>query len=106
MINNDKKEEIFISNHGSVRLVDRLKCNKSKIKKIVSKAYYSKCDKISHCYEPLLTSKGSDNSIYRYYLGYVFIFAMVAEGILFVTLYNPKVPNDRGETTYVRRKNK
>lgn len=84
------KKKLFFTEHGNERLVERLKCAESKIEKIVRKAATSKGDNIPPVFDYMLKKHREENHFYKYYLGYIFVFAKVEGGDLFITLYNPK----------------
>ena len=99
------EEQLLFSEHGKERLMERLKCKETKIEKIVKKSLTSKGDNIPQIFKYLLKKDRGKNNFYKYYLGYIFVFAYILEGTLFVTLYNPKEEIEKTKNKYGQRKN-
>lgn len=87
--------QLYITEHAFSRLEKRFKCDKNKQRKIARKAWRSKSELSPVLLERVkLSPDASKEDIYRYYMGFIFIFKVKktvggAEKKILVTLYNP-----------------
>lgn len=93
-----KKIKLAVTNHAKKRIVSRLNCKPDKYRKIIKKAWKSENVMSEDLQIKVFNSKyATPDSVYKYYLGYVFIFKDTTENekrtMLLITLYDPKVYN-------------
>lgn len=96
--------EFIVTFHGQTRMLERFKCDKRKIKKVIAKAWHyggmvHVSNKVIQKYKPV---RGKTD--YKYYLGHVFVFNVVQKpGYLLKTLITVYKYNNK---SYVSLKNR
>lgn len=96
----EKPPEFIITDHARRRLLKRFRCNKTKIKKIIVKAWRCKeAIENKKLYKLKKYNKGKQYT-FRSFMGYIFVFAYdyrlstrPPQKIL-ITLYHPKINFD------------